>query len=103
MGEATTIACQPQAEEGMDGRVSQNFGTNQLPDEGHLIWRVITKMDDEDICFDVKQQCSTGPDQVRFENIKNGTIIPYVAHRNLYIASPQNATGHFIVRIESCE
>ena len=44
MGVATTIACLPYGEEGEDRRSSRNFGVNQLPNEGHLKWRVISMM-----------------------------------------------------------
>lgn len=100
MGEVAIIASEPFAEQGEDGRASRNFCINQLKNEGHLIWHVISKMGDSDISFDVKQNCNVDSNETRFENIKEGTVTSYEALRNLYIANPRNATGHFIVRIE---
>lgn len=103
MKETTTIACQPKPQvEGKD-RFSQNFSTNQLPDTGHLKWHVLSKMEgDTDISFNVRQECSLEKIELRFKNISDGAITPYVAYRNLYISDVQNATGHFIVCVESC-
>ncbi len=103
MGETTIVASLPRGEEGEEKRSSVNFDTTGLSKKGRLLWRVITMMGDEDICFDVKQQGAKGPDPIRFEKIKDGTITPYMAYRNLYVSDPQNATGHFIVRVEACE
>ncbi|PHV69439.1 hypothetical protein CS063_15685 [Sporanaerobium hydrogeniformans] len=103
MGETTTVASLPKGEDGEEKRASVNFDIVGLPKRGNLLWRVITMMGDEDIYFDVRQQCAKGVDEVRFKKIKNGTITPYVPYRNLYVSDPQNATGHFIVRIEACE
>lgn len=103
MGVATTIACLPYGEEGEDRRSSRNFGVNQLPNEGHLKWCVISQMGDTDICFDVKQKGPNNTNITRYEGIKDGVITEYEALRNLYIANPRNATGHFMVRVESCE
>lgn len=103
MGEATTIACEPTAQEGKEKRASQNFATNQLSNTGKLIWHVITKTErDTHICFNVQQECAVGEDIIKFENIKDGTITPYEALRNLYISDPKNATGYFMVRVEAC-
>ena len=103
MGVAITIACLPYNEEGYEERSSRNFGINQLPNEGHLKWQVISKVGDMDIWFDVKQKGPNDTVVTRYEQIKNGTITEYEALRNLYIANPRNATGHFLVRVESCE
>lgn len=100
MGEVAIIASEPFAEAGEEGRASRNFCINQLKNEGQLIWHVISTMGDEEISFDVKQMCSTDNNKIRFKDIKEGTVTPYEALRNLYIANPRNATGHFIVRIE---
>lgn len=103
MGEVAIIASEPFAEQGEDGRASRNFCINQLKNEGHLIWHIISKVGDTNISFDVKQKCNTNNNQIRFKEIKEGTITSYEALRNLYIANPRNATGHFIVRIEPCK
>ena len=100
---ATTIACLPVAEEGEEQRSSRNFAVNQLPPRKHLIWRVISKVGDTNICFDVKQKGPSNVNILKYECITDGMITEYEALRNLYIANPQNATGHFMVRIESCE
>ena len=103
MGIAITIACLPYGEEGQERRSSRNFSVNQLPNEGHLKWQVISRVGDTEIYFDVKQKGPNNTNITRYEQIRNGTITDYEALRNLYIANPRNATGHFLVRVESCE
>lgn len=103
MGVATTIVCLPYSEEGEEQRSSRNFGVNQLPNEGRLIWHVISKVGDTDICFDVKQKGPSGNSIICYECIKDGVVTDHEALRNLYIANPKNATGHFMVRVETCE
>lgn len=103
MGVATTIACLPYGEEGEEQRSSRNFGVNQLPGEGRLRWRVISKMGDTNICFDVKQKGPNNLNITRYKEMRDGVITDYEALRNLYIANPRNATGHFMVRVETCE
>lgn len=103
MGEAVTIASFPYAEEEMTQRASRNFETSQIRHEGHLKWKIISTVGDTEITFDVKQVGNNNTHLVRYRDIKNGAIVPYENLRNLYIANPRNATGHFIVRIEQCE
>lgn len=103
MGEAITIASLPYAEEEITQRASRNFETTQLTHKGNLRWKVISTVGDKNISFDVKQAGSCNAHHVRYADIKDGTVIPYESLRNLYIANPRNATGHFMVRIEQCE
>lgn len=103
MGVATTIACVPVGEEGEDQRSSRNFCVNHLPHERHLVWHIISQVGDNNISFDVKQKGPAGINVLKYENITDGMLTDYEALRNLYIANPQNATGHFMVRIEACE
>ncbi len=104
MGEVATIACQPNTFKGEVNRNSHNFCVNQLPHLNKLKWHIITKTEeDTDITFDVKQHHTYKADDVKFENIKNGSITPYFAYRNLYVSEARNVTGHFIVRVESIE
>ncbi|WP_162145085.1 hypothetical protein [Cellulosilyticum lentocellum] len=104
MGEAATVACQPMTFQGEESRHSNNFCVNQLPHKDKLLWHIITKTDtDTEIRFNVKEHHTYKEDDLRFENIQNGTITPYYAYRNLYISEVKNVTGHFIVRVEAID
>lgn len=103
MGVATTIACVPIGEIGEEQRSSRNFGVNQLPPDKHLVWHIISQVGDTGISFDVKQKGPSGANVLKYEHITDGMITDYEALRNLYISNPQHATGHFMVRVESCE
>lgn len=104
MREAATIGCQPTTILGEEGRHSNNFCVNQLPHRNQLRWHIISKTEaDTAICFNVKEHYNYKEDEMRFENIYNGKITPYYAYRNLYISEVKNATGHFIVRVESID
>lgn len=96
-----TIACLPVSQ--TDGeRVSFNFSTVQLPKEKYLVWHVISRIEeDKNIHFKVKQEGSNGDHPVIFEDMHDGFTMPYEAMRNLYIASPRNVTGHFLVEVEA--
>lgn len=103
MGIKVVTACQPQGGEGR-ARVSFNFSTVQLSKEKNMKWNVISKMEEENsISFTVMQEGSDGEHKVIYEDVHHGVVMPYESLRNLYIASPQNVKGHFIVEIESVE
>lgn len=103
MSVSTTVASLPYAEEGNEQRASRNFAINHIAQDGKLIWHIISKMGDEDITFDVREKGVGDENPIRFENVKEGMVIPYQGLRNLYIANPKNATGHFLVRVETYE
>lgn len=96
-----TIACLPKSQ--TDGeRVSFNFSTVQLPKEKYLVWHIISKIEEDDnIHFTVLQEGSRGEHPIMFLDIYDGYVMPYEGMRNLYIASPRNVTGHFIVEVEA--
>lgn len=102
METAVTITCAPKAKEG-ERRVSFNFSTVQLPKEKFLKWQIITHMEEQnDIRFTIMQEGSLGQHHVYYENMSHGTITTYEGLRNLYVALPQNATGHFLLKVEAC-
>ncbi|MGL4797790.1 MAG: hypothetical protein ACRCWY_00125 [Cellulosilyticaceae bacterium] len=103
MGDMATVACQPCIEEGNEQRASRNFCTVQLENKGKLKWHVISAVGDQDISFDIRQIDTTKTYPVRFEGVSHGMITEYMPLRNLYVANPRHATGHFIVRVEACE
>lgn len=104
MKPSANIACQPNAHHEYEGRHSNDFCIIQLPNEGQLIWHVVSKTEgDNQICFDVKEHHTYKEDSIRFADIKEGSITPYFPYRNLYIADVKNAKGHFIVRVEAYE
>ena len=95
-----TIACEPKSH--TDGeRVSFNFSTVHLPKEKYLVWHVITQSQDTNIRFTVKQEGSQGKQIIILDNIEDGFRMPYEGLRNLYIASPTNVTGHFLIQVEA--
>ena len=101
MGPSANIACQPRAHHEYASRHSNDFCIIQLPNQGKLIWHVISQLEgDHEISFNVKEHHTYKEDSLRFENIKEGTVTGYAPYRNLYIADVQNATGHFVVRVE---
>lgn len=102
MGDIATVASQPYVE-GQEERASRNFCTVQLEKTKKLKWHIISAIGDENICVDVRQIDIAQNYPIRFENITNGTITNYEAYRNLYISNPRNATGYFMVRVESVE
>lgn len=104
--EATAnIACIPKPWPGQADRFSFNFCTVQLTHYKFLKWHIISRMkDDTDkIRFNVKEQGPLAQNLLRFKDIQDKSITPYVPYRNLYIADVENATGHFIVRVEPVE
>lgn len=102
MGETVTITCAPKPMEGTE-RVSFNFSTIQLPKTKYLKWHITTKTDDvTNIRFMVKQQYE-GKHVVKYAEIRDGSTIAYEGIRNLYIASPENVTGYFLVSVEAVE
>lgn len=102
MGPSANIACQPHAYQECTSRHSNDFNIIQLPNEGKLIWHIITQTEeDTEISFNVKEHYTYKEDSLRFENIKEGTITEYLPYRNLYIADVKNATSHFVVRVEA--
>ena len=102
MGVSANISCQPHAHPEYASRHSNDFCIIQLPNEGKIIWHVISQTEeDKKISFSVKEHHTYKEDSLRFENIREGSITSYFPYRNLYIADVKNATGHFIVRVEA--
>lgn len=104
MRPSANIACQPHANQEYISRHSNDFCIIQLPNEGKLIWHIISQVEEnQKISFNVKEHHTYKEDSLRFENIREGTITEYAPYRNLYIADVENAMGHFIVRVEAYE
>ena len=96
-----TIACEPKSNKD-EGRVSFNFSTVHLPKEKYLVWHIITQSkSDTNMSFSVKQEGSNGQHIMILDDIEDGFKMPYEALRNLYIASPKNVTGHFLIEVEA--
>lgn len=102
MGKTANIACQPHRINEDSPRHSHNFNIIQLSGVEKLIWYVVSLNEEEkeNIRFCVKEHYTYKDDEMRFEEIKNGTITDYMPYRNLYIADVKNAKGHFVVRVE---
>lgn len=104
MNGTANIACQPDIYQPNTCRHSNDFCIIQIPNAKQLIWHIITLNEkDQGISFNVNEHHTYKDDSVRFEKISNGTITEYKPYRNLYIANVENATGHFIVRVEPYE
>ncbi|MBE6024175.1 MAG: hypothetical protein E7231_13435 [Cellulosilyticum sp.] len=104
MKPSANIACQPKENHEYKSRHSNDFCIIQLPNDGKLIWHVISQVpQDTEISFNVKEHHTYKEDSLRFIDIKEGSVTPYFPYRNLYIADVKNATGHFVVRVEAYE
>jgi hypothetical protein len=79
-------------------RSSGNFSTSVVP-PGYtqLYWEIQHQENPSAITFTVKQDKSDDEDPTIFSNLTNGSVTKIEKHRSLYIASPKNADGDFLV------
>lgn len=84
-----SIMADPQVADGIESA----FCTASLPNLGGLLWRCPAT-----VRFSVKAKTGSG-DSVVFAGISDGTVTPFAAHDDLYIADSRGASVPFAVTI----